>query len=217
MSKSNVTPVSNTNIMHNDFAGNKHIIDNSELSKDVIPVCGIICGYLVLIMALITWMIASSIALSQSSIAYFREECTNTNIWVSLLVMIIAVGLGMLDNWCGKRNENNERQPNILVVAVGLGSQIFSSIEIFNSCAREQLEQTLVYQLQFWMLIVIYSLYGIIIIAGIVVCCICCREEAAHTASDDDEIESMEGVFANIDRTLKNVKERRPVSGDENV
>ena len=216
MSTKNVIPMTSTNAVENNFAGNKEIIDNSEIPGDVVPLCCVVCGYLTLTLASIAWMIASSIALAQSSIAEFQEDCPGSNIWVSLIVLTIAVGLGMLDNWCGKRDKDNKRQPNILIMGFGLGSQIFSSVEVFNGCAMNNLNETLVYQLQFWMLIVAYSLYGLLILGLMVMCCICCREEAAYKTKND-EIENMENVFANLDATLKNLKKGETVIGDDNV
>ena len=220
MSAKNVIPITETKEENHkisiDFEVNKQMIDNTDISKDVLPICGIICGYLILTMATIAWIVVSSIALGQSSIAEFQENCSGSNIWVSLIVMIIAVGLGMLDNWCGKRDENNKRQPNILIMAIGLGSQIFSSIEVFNSCALNKLDDTLVYQLQFWMLIVVYSLYGIMILAGIVMCCICCREEAAYK-TPNKETEEIADTFANLKTSLENLKKGETVIGDDNV
>lgn len=217
MSAKNVIPITETKEEnHNipiDFEVNKQMIDNT---KDVMPICGIICGYLLLTLASIAWIIISSIALNQTTIADYREECSGSHIWISLLVMIIAVGLGMLDNWCGKRDDNNKRQPNILIMAIGLGSQIFSSIEVFNTCALNKLDDTLVYQLQFWMLIVVYSLYGIMILAGIAMCCICCMEEAAYKTPNKDT-EETDNVFANLQTSLENLKKGETVIGVDNV
>ena len=216
MSVKNVIPASETKesinqIMPNDFAGNKQMIDNTDLG-----ICCSICGYLSIAMVGIGWIIASSIALANSSIAEFQDDCSESNIWISLLVMIISVGLGMLDSWCGKRDENNKRQPNVIIMAVGLGSQIFSSIEVFDGCAMEKLNNTLVYQLQFWMVIIVYALYGILILSVFVLCCICCKEEAAYK-KPNDAIEDKENVFASLDATLKKAREGNTVNGENNV
>ena len=221
MNTKNVIPISETKEESNvvspiDFAGNKQLIDDVDIPNDVVPFCYIVCGYFILALVTIGWIVASSIALSQSSISEFREDCSGSNLWVSLLVLVIAVGLGMVDSWCGKRDENNKRQPNVLIMAAGLGSQIFSSIEVFNSCALATLNHTLVYELQFWMLIVTFSLYGIMIVGGCVMCCICCREEAAYkTPSQTDE--EIANTFANLQATIDNLKKGETVIGDNNV
>ena len=220
MSTRNVIPSAltkqeNTVVSHIDYSGNKQMIDNVDVSEDVAPICCFVCGQLILAAVSIGWIVVSSIALTQSSIAEFREDCSGSNLWVSLIVMVIAVGLGMLDSWCGKRDENNKRQPNVIVMAAGLGSQIFSSIEVFNSCAMASLNHTLVYELQFWMLIAIFSLYGIMILAGCVMCCICCKEEAAYKTPKEDQPD-LSNIFASLKTTLEEQK-RDGVVGDDNV
>ena len=80
----------------------------------------------------------------------------------------------------------------------------------------EKLNNTLVYQLQFWMVIVVYALYGILFISIFVLCCICCKEEAAYK-NPNDAMEDKENVFASLDATLKNTTASQTVNGENNV
>lgn len=184
-----VVPKQEINVVsqsQNDFAAIKRMFDNIDVSRDVAPIGCFVCVHLLLTTASVGWITVSSVALSKSSIADFREECSGSNLWTSLMVMVIAVSLGLVDRWFGKRDEDNNHEPNILILAISSTSQIFSSIEVFKSCALANLNHTLVYKLQFWMLIVNFSLYGIIILGGCVTCCIYCKEEAAYKTSKEN-------------------------------
>lgn len=212
-----VVPKQENNVVsqsQNDFAAIKQMIDNIDLSRDVAPFCCFVCVHLLLTAASVGWIVVSSVALSKSSIADFREDCSGSNLWASLMVMVIAVSLGLVDRWFGKRDEDNNREPNILILAISSASQIFSSIEMFKSCALANLNHTLVYKLQFWMLIVSFSLYGIIILGGCVMCCICCKEEAAYKTSKETSLD-VSNAFASLKETLEEDKVR--IAGDNNV
>ena len=173
----------------NDFTAIKQMIDNIDDSNNAATICCFMCVHLLLNAASVGWIVVSSVALSKSSIADFREDCSGANLWASLMVTVIAISLGLVDRWFGKRDEDNNHEPNILILAISSASQIFSSVEVFNSCALTSLNHTLVYKLQFWMLIVSFSLYGIMILAGCVLCCIYCKEEATHKTPTEDPLD----------------------------
>lgn len=213
-----VVPKQESNVVsqpQNDFAAIKRMIESIDVSRDVAPICCFVCGHLLLTTASVAWITVSSIELSKSSISDFRKDCTGSNLWISLMVMVIAFGLGLVDRWCGKRDEDNNREPNILILAIGSASQIFSSIEVFNSCALANLSHTVVYKLQFWMLIVSFSLYGIVILGGCAMCCICCKEEkAAYKTSRENSLD-VTNAFATLKETLQ--EDKGKIVGDNNV
>ena len=213
-----VAPKQESNVVsqpQNDFAAIKRMIESIDVSREVAPICCFVCGHLLLTAASVAWITVSSIALSKSSIADFREDCTGSNLWISLMVMVIAFSLGLVDRWCGKRDEDNNREPNILILAIGSASQIFSSIEVFNSCALSNLSHTVVYMLQLWMLIISFSLYGIMILAGCAMCCICCKEEAAYKTSRENSLVDVTNAFATLKETLE--EDKGKIVGDNNV
>ena len=95
-----VVPKQESNVVsqpQSDFAAIKRMIENIDVSRDVVPICCFVCGHLLLTAASVAWITVSSVALSRSSIADFREDCTGSNIWASLMLMVIAVSLGLTD------------------------------------------------------------------------------------------------------------------------
>lgn len=212
-----VVPKQESNVVsqsQNDFAAIKRMFESIDVSRDVVPICCFVCGHLLLTGASVAWITVSSVALSKSSIADFREDCTGSNLWASLMLMVIAVSLGLTDRWFGKRDEDNNREPNILILAISSASQIFSSIEVFKSCALANLNHTLVYKLQFWMLIISFSLYGIVILGGCAMCCIYCKEEAAYKTSRENSLD-VTNAFATLKETLE--EDKGKIVGDNNV
>lgn len=153
------------------------------------------CCMLLLRSISLFWFVYSIIALSQTSNQDIRDTCSGSNIWISLLVAVIGNGLAMLDNICGKKDENGKHQQNVIIVGINIGALIFATVEVYKTCALDNLSETIIYQLQFWLIVIVYSIYAIIIFVGIVLCCCCACEESKTKITDN---EYLDNIFTDV-------------------
>lgn len=167
------------------------------------------CGVLVLRSISMFWFVFSIIALSQTSNQDIHDTCSGSNLWISLLIAVIGNGMAILDNICGKKDEDGEHQPNVIIVGLNIGALIFVTVEVYKTCALDNLSETIIYQLQFWLIVVVYSIYSIIILVG---CCLCCciSRESKPTGVKNDQ--SIDDIFVNIKGSINS----NMVSDEEN-
>lgn len=172
--------------------------------------CTAVTAYTVCICALaaasIVWFVYAIIALSNSSASEFKETCSESNIWASLLVAAISVGLSNLDNVCGTRDEDGKKRPNIVVIVIQLGSTTFSSVEVFRGCAMDHLRDALAYKLQFWMVVITYGIWAIGVVAVCGLCVVACRE-------DDEERRKRMARAEQISQQLTDIQLRLDEAG----
>ena len=127
--------------------------------------------------ASIVWIVYAIIALSGTTPSDYQDTCPSSNIWASLLGAVISIGLSNLDNMCGSRDEHGTKKPNVVIIVIQMGSATFSSVEVFRGCAMEHLNNTLAYKLQFWMVVITYSIWAICVITACGLCYVACREQ----------------------------------------
>ena len=108
-----------------------------------IIIAGIILGWIV-------WSIFSIIALSSKSINDYKEKCSNSNIWVLLLILVIVGNIGIFT----KKKKDDESKNYIIETCFSIGLFIWSGIELYgNDCAIDKLSNSTVYILvesMFW-------------------------------------------------------------------
>lgn len=109
-----------------------------------IIIAGIILGWVV-------WSIFSIIALSSKSIDHYKEKCSNSNIWVLLLILVIVGNIGIFTN---KKKDDDKSKNYITETCFSIGLFIWSGIELYgNDCAIDKLSNSTVYILvesMFW-------------------------------------------------------------------
>jgi hypothetical protein len=123
---------------------------------------GIIGGY-------VTWIILSIIALSNNSKDDIQDICSNSNLWVCLLVLIVFSFVGSL----GASNSNEKKtEAAIINLLFTIGLSIWVGMELHKQCVVDNLSDMNIYiylNVWFWFAV---SIFGIVIVALIVTCCV---------------------------------------------
>ena len=128
-----------------------------------------------LVVASIVWFIYAIISLFGTLSADFQDTCPASNLWASLLVAVISNGLSSLDNMCGNRDKDGNKKTNVVIIAIQMGSITFSSVEVFRGYAMDNLNGT-PYKLQFWLVVITYSIWSLGVIAACRLYAVDCRE-----------------------------------------
>jgi hypothetical protein len=128
-----------------------------------------------LVVASIVWFVYAIISLFGTSSADFQDTCPASNLWVSLLVAVISNGLSSLDNMCGNRDKDGKKKTNVVIIVIQMGSVTFSSVEVFRGYAMDNLNGT-PYKLQFWLVVITYSIWSLGVIAACRLYAVDCRE-----------------------------------------
>jgi hypothetical protein len=195
---------------------NSHASNEQDDKENISCIFSLIvpCGMLVLRGISIFWFVFSIITLSQTSNQDIHDTCSGSNLWISLLIAVIGNGLAILDNICGKKDEHGQHQPNVIIVGINIGALIFVTVEVYKTCALDNLSETIIYQLQFWLIVVVYSIYSIIILVG---CCCCClsQESKPTVIKIDQTIDNIDDIFIKMKRSNNNINTNM-VSDEEN-
>lgn len=124
---------------------------------------------LVLSSALVIWIIFAIIALSGEHMKDIKDECPKSKLWPCLCTM---VGVTLLNIFIdSKPRDKDGSKFNLVGFCFIIGAFVWMSIELFDVCAVEKLNNYEIYH----MLFILYWIYvGIFSLLVIVIICICC-------------------------------------------
>ena len=179
--KVNVESIIKNDIESQDIKFTNTFINDKDRKSDILDndcfVCFVSCfggcGFIALLITLvggwITWAILSIIALSNTSNDEIKDKCSESNLWILLLVSVIFGFINNLTiNIKDNENDNEKNKTNIFNLVSSIGLIIWSGIELFSSCAVKNLHDTRIY-----LLVEIYFWFGIAIF-GLIACCLPC-------------------------------------------
>lgn len=163
------------NLQFNTFTEtNKDVKNNNTNYPECLTCFGAFSLMVLMILVLcgwIVWAIFSIIALSKTSNSDIQDKCPDSNLWILLLILVI---IGFVTNIItniannnSKEKENNNNN-NVFTTLVSIGLIIWCGIELFSTCARNNLSDTTIYllvEINFWT--------GVSLI-GLVMCCLPC-------------------------------------------
>lgn len=173
-----ITDIENqrVNLQFNTFNDTEYKKTNKNNYSDCIACFGgisimllmisIVCGWIV-------WAIFSIIALTKTSNSEIQDKCPDSNLWILLLVLIvIGFVTNIITNIASSSNKNEEKEKNIknnlFTTLVSIGLLVWCGIELFSSCARNNLSNSTIYllvEINFWTGISVF---------GLLTCCIPC-------------------------------------------
>ena len=177
--------------------------DNLEMINSSTPIkikikenkfgeCGKLLATIISVSGMIVWEIFAIISLVNNPNSAIQEMCPDSNIWTALLLITIITGINFL--FCVKKiknknkNKNKNKKADNLAACFGLGIFIWLCIELFNTCATDNLRKNDVYRLSnayFWIFIGIILLTTFIILLLFCLSCCCKKRKVKQPDASD--------------------------------
>ena len=163
-----------------NFYGNKKNFDkttldiekNEKSNLECCVTCFGGCGFILLMLGIvvgwITWAIFSVTALVNTSNDEIKDKCSDSNLWILLLLTVIIGFINLLTSNVKSNKEDEEQKVNVVNSLVSIALLIWSGIELFSPCALDNLDDTRIY------LLVEINFWAGVSICGIFICCIPC-------------------------------------------
>lgn len=151
--------------------------------------CFGILFHIMIVIAFVIWEIFAIIALVKNPLDNIQEVCSDSYLWVALLIVCIMTGLNMILDINKKASDNKDEKKNkasLISSCFGLGVFIWLCVELTNDCVLEKLTNSQVYlmsSIYFYMVIGLAGLLVLIILVILIIACIssCCNKKEPVT------------------------------------
>lgn len=146
--------------------------------------CSQILAIIFSTVGIIIWEVYAIISLVNNSNTDIQNICPESNIWAALLSIVIVTGINMLIRTRKNTKSNNDKnnKGEAISSCLGLALFIWLCVELFNTCALNNLHENSVYVLSniyFWIFtgIILIALLIVFVMICLSCCSSCCRKK----------------------------------------